>query len=444
MEQQNDKKEIQTALWKFPVLSMIGILLFFASVWKGTIPVVAMINGTKALLGEHLGIVAVISSLLLGGGLILSMIPGMDRVKDYFKDAGLRKILWICGIVIVILKLLKVPVFFLEDPNIGEKILNLGSTVFITIAVAGSLVIFIIRSGLVEFIAVLMEPVMRPVFKLPGEAAVNILSSFVSSASVGVFFTEQYYQNKRYTTRQACSVVSSFSVISVGYIGVLASLCDIGDLYGALLVTSFVAVLIMGAVMVRIPPLSRIPDTMIDGSKEECAAEKLTMKERFAKAVQVGHTCAKTFTLDAFVKNVIQSFSFAQKIVGVMIPTVTLVLTLVYYTPLFTWLGKPFVLFLGLFRVPDAAMAAPSVLVGIVEVSLPSILIGGTAAVVQTRFFVALLSIIQIIFFSEAGNAILASDVPLGCGKLIEIFLVRTLVGIPVAAFFSWLVCVGV
>ncbi len=446
MEQQIDRKgeeKVQMVYWKFPVLSIIGILLFFASVWKGSIPVVAMINGTKALLGDKLGLVAVISSLLLGAGLILSCFPGMDRVKDYFKDAGLRKIFWICGIIIVILKLLKAPVFFLENPNIGGKILNLGSTVFITIAVAGSLVIFIIRSGLVEFIAVLLEPVMRPVFKLPGEAAVNILSSFVSSASVGVFFTEQYYRNKRYTTRQACSVVSSFSVISVGYIGVLASLSGIGDMYGALLVVSFVAVLIMGAIMVRIPPLSMIPDTMIDGTKEKRKAEKMPLKERFKRAVQEGNTCAQSFTWNAFVKNVIQSFSFAQKIVGVMIPTVTLVLTLVYYTPLFTWLGKPFVLLLSLFRVPDAAMAAPSVLVGIVEVSLPSILVGGTAAAVQTRFFVALLSIIQIIFFSEAGNAILASDVPLGFGKLIEIFLVRTLVGIPVAAFFSWLVCVG-
>lgn len=86
------------------------------------------------------------------------------------------------------LKVFQVPFAFLENPEIGGKILNLGSTVFITIAVAGSLVIFIIRSGLVEFIAVLMEPIMQPVFRLPGEAAVNILSSFVSSASVGVYF----------------------------------------------------------------------------------------------------------------------------------------------------------------------------------------------------------------------------------------------------------------
>ena len=124
-----------------------------------------------------------------------------------------------------------------------------------------------------------------------------------------------------------------------------------------------------------------------------------------------------------------------------MIPTVTLVLVLVYYTPLFVWLGKPFELILGLAGVPDADLAAPSVLIGIVEVSLPAILIGGTQAAVQTRFFVSLLSIVQIIFFSEAGNAILASEIPLGFKKLVGIFLIRTAVGIPIAAFFAWLVC---
>ncbi|MEI3579835.1 MAG: nucleoside recognition domain-containing protein [Acutalibacteraceae bacterium] len=99
-----------------------------------------------------------------------------------------------------------------------------------------------------EFVSVLCEPIMRPVFQLPGEAAINMISSFVSSASVGVYFTEQYYTQKAYTTRQACAVVTNFSVISVGYIGVLASIAGIEERYGVLLIASFVLVLLMGAI----------------------------------------------------------------------------------------------------------------------------------------------------------------------------------------------------
>lgn len=428
-------------LIKFILLSTVGTVLFFVPVWKGNIPVAAMINEIKVLLGRRIDCVSVISSVLLGAGLAASVFPRCEKIRAYVADAGLRRFFWISGVALVLLKVIHAPVPFLENPEIGGKILNLGSTVFITIAVAGSLVIFIIRSGLVEFIAVLMEPVMRPIFRLPGEAAVNILSSFVSSASVGVYFSEQYYKSGRYTERQVCSVVTSFSVISVGYIGVIASLADISELYGELLVSSFMAVLIMGAVMIRIPPLSWLPDTRMDHNQEEKTQVKMKFSQRYRLAVEAGCRCSDSFTGKAFVRNVFQSFQFAQKIVGVMIPTVTLVLVLVYYTSLFEWLGKPFVLILSLAGVPDAALAAPSVLIGIVEVSLPAILIGGTHAAVQTRFFVSLLSIIQIIFFSEAGNAILASEIPLGFKRLVGIFLIRTAVGIPVAAFFAWLVC---
>lgn len=144
--------------------------------------------------------------------------------------------------------------------------------------------------------------------------------------------------------------------------------------------------------------------------------------------------------MEVFRRNALQSLQFAQKIVGVMIPTVMLVLVLVYYTPLFTWLGIPLVPVLRLLGIPDAALAAPSVLVGIVEVSLPGILVGGTGAAAETRFFVALLSIVQIIFFSEAGNAILGSKIPLGALKLIEIFFIRTVVALPLVALVTHMI----
>lgn len=426
---------------KFVLLSAAGVILFFVPAWGGVIPVVRLIDSIKAVLGGYLEWVAFLSSLLLGLGLFGGRVLKVPFFREQFGETGLRPAIWMFGILLAALSFFDAPVPILRDPRIGGEILTLGSTVFITIAAAGSLVIFIIRSGLVEFIAVLMEPVMQPVFRLPGEAAVNILSSFVSSASVGVYFTEQYYKKKRYTTRQACSVVTSFSVVSVGYIGVIASLARIGEMYGILLAVSFVTVLIMGAVMIRIPPLCLLPDTYMDGGSQIRASERLGWRERSRQALEAGVKCAESFCWRDFGKNICQSLGFAQKILGVMIPTVAIVLALVYYTSIFAWLGRPIEPFLALCGVPDAGEAAPSVLIGIVEVSLPAILIGGTEAGVQTRFFAALLSIVQIIFFSEAGNAIMASEIPLGPGKLIGIFLARTAVAIPLVSLVSWLVC---
>ena len=441
MEGRARRREESKATWKFLLLSAAGLILFFIPVCRGNIPLVLLINELKTLLGERLPLLSGISCLILGGGAVLSLLLGKGWIKDCFSGAGPRLYLWILAAVLFLLKLFHAPLFFLEDPRIGGRIFDMGATVFITIAVAGSLVIFIIQSGLVDFIAVLSEPFMRPLFCLPGEAAVNILSSFVSSASVGVYLTEQYYKRGSYTKRQACAVVANYSVISVGYIGVIASLAGIGERYGSLLIASFLSVLIMGAIMVRIPPISGIEDCLIDGRRKEEKTERISPAERFRLALTAGRKCAESFGPEAFLKNLKQSLLFSQKIVGVMIPVVTFVLVLVYYTPIFYWLGRPVTPLLALVRLPDPTLAAPSVLIEIVEVSLPSVLIGQTEAGVQTRFFVALLSIIQIIFFSEAGNAILVSEIPLGVRKLVMIFLIRTLIGIGIAAVFARFFC---
>lgn len=425
---------------KFVGLSLAGVLLFFVPLCNGAIPVVALINWVKMLLGSRLEWIAVFSSLSLAGVLIAAWLFHIPAFCQYVKGQGARTIFWLLSALIVLLKIGGSTLPFMVHPQIGQTILNLGSGVFITIAVAGALVVFIIQSGIVEFVSVLMEPVMEPLFLLPGEAAVNILSSFVSSASVGVYFTEQYYSRKRYTTRQACSVVTSFSVVSVGYVGIIASLCKIPEMYGVLLGVSFLLVLVMGAVMIRIPPLSRLPDCYMDGGQRRVEKHDMDWKSRFALAWRTGVEKSRGFTAGVFFRNILQSLQFAQKIVGVMIPAVMLVMVLVYYTPLFTWLGIPLVPVLRLLGIPDAELAAPSVLVGIVEVSLPGILIGGTTAAAETRFFVALLSIVQIIFFSEAGNAILGSKIPLGPFRLVEIFLMRTAVALPLVALVTHII----
>lgn len=425
---------------RFTGLSLIGIFLFFIPVYQGMIPVVILINCIKYLLGSGLEWISAISCLALALELIISKIFHISVLEAFFKGEGVRCVFWLLSAGIVLLKLSGSTLPFMVHPQIGGAVLNLGSTVFITIAAAGSLVIFIIQSGIVEFISILMEPVMQPLFRLPGEAAVNILSSFVSSSSVGVYFTERYYLNKRYTARQACAVVTSFSVVSVGYIGIIASVSGVGRMYGELLASSFLIVLVMGMIMVRIWPLCRIRDSYLDGSAKVCETGKAGFKARLWTAWAEGVGKAEQFTWKAFCENFFQALKFAQRIVGVMIPTVLFVLVLVYYTPVFTWLGRPLIPLLKLLHIPDAAMAAPSVLIGIVEVSLPGILIGGSQAADQTRFFVALLSIVQIIFFSEAGNAIMGSKIPLNAGKLVLIFLVRTAIAMPLAALVTHII----
>lgn len=428
-------------LTRFLLFSFIGIIVFFIPIYDNKVPIVLTIAYCKNLLGDNLKFIVIISSLILLIFLILSEALKEEYAKKYFANEGIiKKLLFVFSIIIIFILSCGINVPVISNPDITGKLLNMAATIFITIALAGTMVIFIIKSGIVEFVSVITEPIMRPIFKLPGEAAINMISSFVSSASVGVYFTECFYKDKVYTDREACAVVTNFSVISVGYIGVLSAIAGIEQMYGVLVLSSFIMVLIMSIIMIRIPPLCMISNRYIDGEKVNIATEKMDFKERIMLAIEKGCKKSQEFTIKAFTKNLLQAFCFAQKIVAVMVPVVTIVLILLHYTPLFKILGTPIAPIISILGIPEAKLIAPSVLVGIVEVSLPSILISGLDIPKMSAYFIVQLSIVQIIFFSEAGNAILGSKIPLNVFKLIQIFIVRTIIALPLAALFTHLI----
>lgn len=67
------------------------------------------------------------------------------------------------------------------DPEVGPMAIGLAGTCLFTVTIAGWLVNLLIEFGILEFIGTLMEPIMRRVFKIPGQAAVDALSSFVAA-----------------------------------------------------------------------------------------------------------------------------------------------------------------------------------------------------------------------------------------------------------------------
>lgn len=438
-----DKKNNKIQLLKFIVLSLTGVFLFFIPVKGNNVPITVAVNWVKSLLGDYLTFIPIISVSILFLCVILGKAFKIKPFSDYMKtDGTVKSIVFCVTFLFVMAILLKIGPEPLNNPAVGGRVLPLAANVMITIALAGWGVIFILKSGIVEFISVLVEPFMRPVFKLPGEAAVNCLSSFVSSASVGVYFTEQYYKNKKYTEKEAIAVLMNFSVISVGYMGVLVSTTGIEHLFGTVITTSFVLVLIMAVLCVRIPPISLRSAKYIDGAiqtVEKTKVEKIGMKKRFALALEAGIEKSKEFTLPAAWKALLNALRFSQKIVGVMISCVVVVLTLVNYTDLFIWLGKPFIPILKLFGMREAAAIAPSIVLGFVEVSLPSISISGANVAPQSAFFVVMMSILQVVFMTEAGNAMLSSELPVKFKDLVLIFLQRTLIAIPLVACATWI-----
>jgi nucleoside recognition membrane protein YjiH len=119
----------------------------------------------------------------------------------------------------------------------------------------------------------------------------------------------------------------------------------------------------------------------------------------------------------------------------------TFALIIAEYTPIFQYLGTPFVPYLELLQVPEAAQAAQTIVVGFADMFIPSILAASSIESDVTRFIVAAMSVTQLIYMSEVGALLLGSKIPVHILELFTIFILRTLVTLPVIALMAhWLV----
>ena len=424
MENQTiEKKDIL----RFCILSVIGIFMYFIPVSGLVVPVVVIVNTVKKILGNGLNYVVLLALIALAAAIIGSLVFKNEWCTRFLGGEKKSKLIhYLVALLVVLAVWFQIPpAAVFSNPDIGGQILSLAGTVMLTVSICGGFIVLILKSGIVEFVGTLAEPLMKPLFKLPGAAAINCLSSYVVSAAVGVYMTDQYYENGVYNRREAVAASTCFATISVGYVGVLCSLGGINDMYGTILGLTFVMVLVMTAITVRIPPICRIPAAYMDGAKaEETVQDDLP---RLKRAVRAAALKSREFDGKAFCDSIVSALKFSQKIIAYMIPIVIVTLSLVHLTPLFTWLGKPIAPLLGLLGVPDAAQAAPAVLLGFIEVSLPTIAVS-TGVAAPAVFFTVLLSICQIIFMTEAGNAMLGAKFKMSFAELILIFLVRTVI----------------
>ena len=424
MENQTiEKKDIL----RFCILSVIGIFMYFIPVSGSVVPVVVIVNTVKKILGNGLNYVVLLALIALAAAIIGSLVFKNEWCTRFLGGEKKSKLIhYLVALLVVLAVWFQIPpAAVFSNPDIGGQILSLAGTVMLTVSICGGFIVLILKSGIVEFVGTLAEPLMKPLFKLPGAAAINCLSSYVVSAAVGVYMTDQYYENGVYNRREAVAASTCFATISVGYVGVLCSLGGINDMYGTILGLTFVMVLVMTAITVHIPPICRIPAAYMEGTKaEETVQDDLP---RLKRAVRAAALKSREFDGKAFCDSIVSALKFSQKIIAYMIPIVIVTLSLVHLTPLFTWLGKPIAPLLGLLGVPDAAQAAPAVLLGFIEVSLPTIAVS-TGVAAPAVFFTVLLSICQIIFMTEAGNAMLGAKFKMSFAELILIFLVRTVI----------------
>ena len=211
-------------------------------------------------------------------------------------------------------------------------------------------------------------------------------------------------------------------------------------MYSKVVLTSLIVVFILAAIMIRIPPLSRKRDVYINGSEQTADMRKPMRYNRntLRKALAAATTKASGTSYRVFLTSIPSVLSFAVKIVTFVQSIAVIALLISTHTPLFQWIGIPVIPYLELMQLPNAQEIAPATLVGIAEIALP-VMIAGQAIAPVSIFFVIVLSTVQIIFFTESANAMMQSDLGLTFVQLVVIFLIRTVIAIPIVAGFAHL-----
>ncbi len=444
-----EKKNYGVAVWvKFLVCSAIGIFAFFVNInVEGSlnVPMLQIINTVKAAVPSTGNIWMV--AILCVSTIATSLWAKTDSAPQWMKsrhggDGLFAYFTYITSAIFAIMVVLNIGPVFIIDTAVGLASVNVARDVVYAVVIAGALVVFLTEFGLLEFLGVLLEPIMRKCFRVPGKASIDALSSFVCAPSVGVMITSDLYKNKTYTQRESVAITTCFSICSLGAFAFLSGMANCGEYYSQLVLSALVMAFVMAAIMVRIPPICRKKDIYCDGSEQQQAQRDVVgyNSKTLSVALNAALEKASNATPASVYMGLVNSANFAQKVCAYVVSLSVIFLALANYTPVIQWLGLPVAPILGALGLENVELIAPSVLSGFFALSLPSTLISGTAVTAASGFFVVLLSTSQIIFFTESANAMLDSAIPVDFKDLLVIFLIRTAILMPLCALVTHLI----
>ncbi len=448
---QSKKKAIEPAdTWKFLVPSLIGALLFLCPIsYNGevTIGVGLLASFLLSTFGE---VIPAFIVILLGFSAIASL--AATAIKPAFvQNSPFLRATFINGPFGLIVRVLAFSFGIMAFYEIGPEAIasrNTGGVVLYDLApvlltwflFAGILLPLLVEFGLMEFVGTLVNKIMRPVFTLPGRSSIDAMASWMGAAPVGVLVTMKQYDEGYYTQREASVIATTFSIASVAFSLVVANVVGIGHLFLPFYLAVSVACLVAAVIMPRIPPLSRKTDEYyapVGKQIDDAIPEGVSVfKWGYDEARRKAAGAASPKRLAQIGIETVLDIWLA--LIPLVMALGTVALIVAEYTPLFQIISYPLIPVLTLMGLPEAAAAAPTFLVGFADMFLPAVLGSGIESEL-TRFVLAGVSLTQIIYMSEIGILILRSNIPVKFWELAVIFVLRTIITLPILVLFGHL-----
>ena len=416
-------------------LSAVGVVMFFVPIPLGgrtTIPIDHMITGIRSRF-PHVSAVYALLVVGLGG-----IYPFFKRSWNKDKTTSVFSILKVMGIVVSIMYFFKMgPNWLLEQDMAPFLFDKLVIPVGIIIPIGSVFLAFLVEYGFLEFIGVLMQPIMRPLWKTPGRSAVDALASFVGSYSIALLITNRVFKEGKYTAREAAIIATGFSTVSATFMVIVARTCGLMEMWNLYFWSTLAITFFVTAITIRIYPLRSKQSTyFIPDAREEIHVEGNRLRAALDEGIRtlVSAPGLKTAVWD----NVRDGFRMAMGILPTIMSVGLLGLILAKYTPLFDVVGYLFWPIPRLFQLPEPALIGKATAIGISEMFLPALLV--SEAALTTRFIAAVVSVSSILFFSASIPCILSTDIPITVTEIVMLWIERAVLSLVIVVLFTILI----
>jgi len=446
----SNQKEIETSknFIKFIIPSLLGILIFMSPIkidGELTIPIAFFSDIFISFFGENIPLIVsttiIISSILSVGFRFFNfgIINNNLFLKNLFKVSDSWLIVRAIGGLFAFLTIFEIGPDMIWSLDTGGLLLyDLMPILFTVFIFAGLFIPLLLDFGLLEFVGVLLNGFMRPVFTLPGRASVDCIASWLGDGTIGVLLTSKQYEEGYYSQREAAVIGTTFSVVSITFCLVVIAQVGLASMFFPFYLTILASGLFAAFIVPRIPPLSRKKDIYISDSKYEQSEIIPQNYNSFSwglfKAMEKSND-SKGFLyyLKKGIENILDMWLGVLPVVMAM---GTIALIIAEFTPVFRILGLPFIPLLNILSIPEATEASQALVVGFADMFLPSLL-GSKIESELTRFVIACVSVTQLIYMSEVGGLLLGSKIPITIKELFIIFIERTLITLPIIALVA-------
>ncbi len=438
--------------YKFLIPSLVGLLLFIIPLPYGSMFKIEGLSSVnigigfiaeliKISISDYLNYIALV---VISASAILSILCKFINIKNNFLKSVLDvSPFWlsfrILGAIFITMTVLDFGPEFIKSEVTGQTILGVLPSLLAIFLVSGFLLPLVVDFGLMDLVGICISKFMYKMFKVPGRAAVDAISSWLGDGTLGIMITNTQYKQGFYTAKEACIISVCFSLVSLPFSTVIADQLGLMNLFVPFYATVCVASLVCAIIMPRIFPLGNIKNETYNNvahiKEEIIPSNENTFNFALNKAINRAEN-APSFTtiLINGCKTVIDMYI---ALLPLVMAWGTLALIVAEFTPIFKWISIPVVFILQLLNIPNAVEAAPAVLVGFTDMFLPSIMVSGEGFDILTKFIIGALSISQLIYLTETGAVILKSDIPLNLKDLFLIFIVRTAISLPIITLLA-------